>query len=126
MPVQIPAGYMLLARLESPDAVKALEEWNLSTQDVQNLCGVATPQAVYAWTTRGRGGFTLPTRRFGITRGGVHAFRLQDVEVFASHFGWVVRYDLLPDWMQRRYRVGRYEGLPSEEPPTINEEAATP
>lgn len=116
MPAQIPSGYMLLARMEGPEAVRALEEWCLSTRDVQDLTGVATPQAVYAWTTRGRSGFVLPTRRFGVTKGGIHAFRLQDVEVFASHFGWVVRYELLPDWMQRRYRVGRYEGMPIQAP----------
>ena len=116
MPVQIPSGYMLLARQQGPEAVTALEEWTLSTADVQALLGVATPQAVYTWTTRGRGGFILPTRRFGVTRGGVHAFRLQDVEIFASHFGWKVPYEVLPDWLQRRYRVGRYEGLPPDGP----------
>lgn len=117
MPVRIPAGYWLLARQRGPDAVAALEEWCLSTADVQLLLGAKAPQTVYLWTTRGRGGFTLPTRQFGVAGRGVHAFRLQDVEIFAGHFGWKVPYDALPVHLQRRYGVGRYEGSVPEGSP---------
>lgn len=117
MPVTIPAGVMLLARLEGPEEVRKLEEWCLSSEDVRRLTGASSLMTITNWGTRGKKGWKLPRRRFGVAgRGGAYAYRLQDVEVFCAHFGWRPNYESLPDYLQRRYRVGRYEGLEHDEP----------
>ncbi len=117
MPVEIPRGVLIAAGLPGKEGVKAAEEWCLSTKDFALLVGGTQTQNVSNWATSGRGGWILPSRRYhGPRQGGRLAFRLQDVELFAQHFGWMLEYTALPIALQRRYRVGEYEGVAPETP----------
>ena len=98
----IPSWLVKTTKAEDYDA---LLDWRLTPLDVARIMGVRVDR-VGKWSTRGRRGHVLRSRRFTNQPRSARTYRLVDVEEFADNIRWGIDYTLLPVALQREWRVG--------------------
>ena len=103
--IRIPSWMLKMARAKGEREYQLLIEYRLAGSDVAALLDVSR-NTIHLWSTNGRQGALLRCKIFHAFSGRPrYAYRLMDVEQFASTFGVRVRYETLPAGLRLEWNV---------------------